>query len=115
MSSSLDSIYKKMASSLEQSGAGNLHEPAHRPDSARHISPVVAHELNNILTIVQGYADRLLLKHHEDAALQPHLKLISEAAKRATTIVREATPPSVIPDAAARPSQNLQSPQQPSA
>jgi signal transduction histidine kinase len=115
MSSSFDSIYKKMASSLEQSGAGSLRETAHRADPARHISPVVAHELNNILTIVQGYAERLLLKHHEDMALQPHLKLISEAAKRATTIIREATPPSVIPGAAARPNQNLQSPQQPAA
>jgi hypothetical protein len=41
---------------------------------------------------VQGYAERLLLKHHEDPALQPHLKLISEAAKRAATIVRDSTP-----------------------
>lgn len=109
MSSSLDSIYKKMASALEPGGAGNLRE------QTRHISPVVAHELNNILTVVQGYADRLLVKHQADATLQPHLKLISEAAKRATTIVREATPQiaNAIPGAT-RPNQNLQSPQQPS-
>ena len=88
--SNYDSIYKKLASSLEHGGAGHAHEA--KFDPARHVSPVVAHELNNILTIVQGYAERLLLKHHEDAALQPHLKLISEAAKRAATIIRDATP-----------------------
>jgi nitrogen-specific signal transduction histidine kinase len=84
--SSFDSIYKKLASSLEQGGTGHAHES--KFDPACHIAPVVAHELNNILTIIQGYADRLLLKHEKDAALEPHLKLISEAARRATTIVR---------------------------
>ena len=54
---------------------------------------VVAHELNNIVTIIQGYADRLLLKHGENPALETHLKLISEAARRATAIVRDASPP----------------------
>lgn len=86
--SSYDSIYKKLASSMEHGGAQEA-----KYDSARHVSPVVAHELNNILTIVQGYADQLLHKHHQDAALQPHLKLISDAAKRAAVIVRDATPP----------------------
>jgi light-regulated signal transduction histidine kinase (bacteriophytochrome) len=91
--SSYDSIYKKMASSLEQGGGGHLHESSQKFDPARQVSPVIAHELNNILTIVQGYADRLLLKHAENMTLQPHLKLISEAARRAATIVRDATPP----------------------
>lgn len=82
-----------MASSLEQNGAGHVQEPSHKFDQSRHIAPIVAHELNNILTIVQGYADRLLIKHGGEPALQPHLKLISEAARRAGTIIREATPP----------------------
>ncbi|HXE43518.1 MAG TPA: histidine kinase dimerization/phospho-acceptor domain-containing protein, partial [Candidatus Baltobacteraceae bacterium] len=88
--SSFDSIYKKLTSSLEQGGAGHAHKTEFDP--ARHIAPVVAHELNNILTIIQGYADRLLLKHGKDVALEPHLKLISEAARRATTIVRSSVP-----------------------
>jgi hypothetical protein len=90
--SSYESIYKKMASSLE-SGEGSPHEPAPQYDPSRHVAPIVAHELNNILTIVQGYADRLLLRHGEDPALLPHLRLISEAARRAANVVREATPP----------------------
>ena len=99
-----------MVSSPEPGGAGNLR------GQTRHISPVVAHELNNILTIVQGYAERLLFKHPENAALQPHLKLILEAARRATAVVREAAPQNVnVIPGAARPNQNLQSPQQPAA
>ena len=87
--SSLESIYKKMAS-LEPGGAGKLHEAAH---SAEPLPRAVAHELNNILTIIQGYADRLLLKHKENPALQPQLQLISESARRAVALVREAMPP----------------------
>ncbi|MGH7951150.1 MAG: histidine kinase dimerization/phospho-acceptor domain-containing protein [Limisphaerales bacterium] len=81
---------QKMAS-LEQ-GVKHISQ---KLDPTRHISPVIAHELNNILTIIQGYADRLLFKHGDDQALQPHLKVISEASRRAATIVREATPPTM--------------------
>src|SRR4051812_15878362 len=88
--SSFDSIYKKLASSLDEGGAGHVHES--KFDPARHIAPVVGHELNNILAIIQGYADRLLLKHEKDPTLEPHLKLISEAARRASTIVHSSVP-----------------------
>jgi nitrogen-specific signal transduction histidine kinase len=91
--SSYDSIYKKMAESLEHGSSGFTHEPAHKLDPARHIAPAVAHELNNILTVIQGYSDRLLLKYIDDPALQPHLKLISQASQRAAAVIRDATPP----------------------
>ncbi|HEX3889502.1 MAG TPA: hypothetical protein VHX90_01515, partial [Verrucomicrobiae bacterium] len=65
-----------MAPPPGRNGAGSLHE------TARHISPKVAHELNNILTVVQGYSDCLLFKHREDAALQANLKMISDASRR---------------------------------
>jgi signal transduction histidine kinase len=91
--SSYESIYKKMSSSLERNSDGSLRESASKYDPARHVAPVVAHELNNILTIVQGYAERLLLRHGDDPELAPHLKLISEASKRAAAVVRDATPP----------------------
>jgi His Kinase A (phospho-acceptor) domain len=92
MTSSLDSIYKKMASSLD---AGSGHESTSHFDPAKHVSPGIAHELNNILTIVQGYADRLLVKHPDDKTLQSQLKLISEAARRAAIIIRDATPQNI--------------------
>ena len=69
-------------------------EPSQTFDPTRHIAPNVAHELNNILTIVQGYADRLLLRNATNANLMPDLKLISEAARRAATVIRNAKPPS---------------------
>jgi nitrogen-specific signal transduction histidine kinase len=91
--SSVDSNYKKMAAALEQGGAENA-PPSQKSDPARQVPRDIAHDLNNILTIIQGYADSLLLKHGKDPKLAPHLKVISEAAKRATIIVRDATPSS---------------------
>jgi hypothetical protein len=91
--SSVKSIQKNTAAQLEQGGIENRSEPDLKFDPACHVAPVVAHELNNILTIVQGYADRLLLRHSDDPALLPQLKMISEAARRAAGVVRKATPP----------------------
>jgi len=89
-------IYKKMAS-LEQSGVGRFQETACKFDSAWQMPRTVVHELNNILGIIQGYADRLLLKHGEDPALQPQLRMIFESARRAAALIREAAPPARNP------------------
>jgi hypothetical protein len=91
--SSHDSIQNNVPATLEPEGtaSGRASHPGFDP--TRHMAPAVAHELNNILTIVQGYADRLLLHHGGDPALMPHLKQISEAARRAAGVVRKATPP----------------------
>jgi signal transduction histidine kinase len=94
--SSSEFIYKKMAS-LEQSGAGRFQETACKFDSGRQMPQTVVHELNNILTIIQGYADRLLLKHGEDPALRPQLRMIFESAKRAAALIRETTSPAQNP------------------
>jgi light-regulated signal transduction histidine kinase (bacteriophytochrome) len=91
MTSTLDSIYKKMAPAIDGS-LTHGHESSTAFDPAKHVSPVIAHELNNILAIVQGYAERLLMRHPDDANLQSSLKLISESARRAATIIRDATP-----------------------
>ena len=90
MSTSFDSIYQKLASSLEQNGAKQSSET--RFDPLRQISPAAAHELNNIIAIIMGYSERLLLKHGADPALEPHLKLIIEATRRAAKLVQESTP-----------------------
>jgi hypothetical protein len=74
---------------MDQSGIG-AHEM--RFDPARHVSPVVAHELNNIIAIIMGYGERILAKGVGDGANEAHLKLIIEAARRAATIVRDSTP-----------------------
>jgi signal transduction histidine kinase len=89
-----ESTQIKPVSPLETGAPASRREMNQLFDPARHIGPVVAHDLNNILTIVQGYADRLLLRHATNPALMPDLKLISEAAKRAATVIRNARPPS---------------------
>lgn len=91
MTSSIESIYKNKNSSRDDRSTPAA-EPAAEINLARHVSPGVAHELNNILTIVQGYAERLMMKYPNDAALQPQLKSISDAARRAALIIRDCTP-----------------------
>jgi signal transduction histidine kinase len=83
--SSFESTDKKMASPLQPNGGEN-----HRPDSDQHMSLTLAHELNNLLTVVQGHADRLFVNHQEDTILAPTLKKISDAAHRAAELVRNA-------------------------
>jgi len=73
-------------------GAEHSAEPAQKSDPGRHLSPAVAHELNNMLTIIQGYAENLLLLHGKTPALETHLHHIAEAARRATKVVRNALP-----------------------
>ena len=90
MSSSFDSIYKKLSSSLEHGGAGHAHEA--KIDPVRHVSPVVAHELNNLFTIIHGYTEQLLRKHGGDPAMEKPLKRVIEASCRAADIVRAAMP-----------------------
>lgn len=73
--------------------SAHLPEGALQFDPEKHVSPGVAHELNNILAIVQGYTDRLLVKYADNGALQSDLKLVCDAARRAAAIIRDATPP----------------------
>ncbi len=84
-----------MASPLPTSGGENRHA-----DSDRHISATLAHELNNLLTVVQGHAERLFLKHQDDTALASNLKTISEATRRAAELVRNAPKIDLSPPAA---------------
>lgn len=95
--SSFESLDKNTDSPLQTNGGEN-HTP--RSDSDRHISATLAHELNNLLTVVQGHADRLFFNHREDAALASNLKKISEAAHRAAELVRNAPKPNLDSPAA---------------
>jgi signal transduction histidine kinase len=61
--------------------------------AARHIGREVAHELNNILTIIRCYTEELLAVHSNDPHLQRDLKLISENAQRAAAVIRTARAP----------------------
>jgi signal transduction histidine kinase len=87
-----------MASPLSQDGGEN-HQEKRKPDADRHISLTLAHELNNLLTVVQGHAERLFAKHREDSVLASNLKTISDAAHRAAELVRNAPKPDFSPPA----------------
>ena len=91
--SSLENIYLKMSPTLESGALSNLHPEAANPDAQKQVGREVAHELNNVLTIVRGYADRLIMKHGENPALRPELQLISDNARRAERVIRAASQP----------------------
>jgi nitrogen-specific signal transduction histidine kinase len=91
--SSLENIYEKMTPNNSSTSFASLHPQPAVPESSLKISREVAHELNNILTIVRGYADRLIMKHGDNPALRPELKLIADNARRAASVVRTASQP----------------------
>jgi signal transduction histidine kinase len=85
----LESLDKKMASPPQPGGAENRQENR-KAEADRHISSTLAHELNNLLTVIQGHAERLCLKHQEDSALASNLKTMADATRRAAELVRNA-------------------------
>ena len=90
---SLDSIYQKLTPELRSASLVHLLPQTAPADADRNISRDVAHELNNVITIIRGYADRLILKHGDNPALRPELQLISDNARRAANVVRVASQP----------------------
>ena len=80
-----------MAPGADSARIGHLPHEQPLNDNQRQISREVAHELNNVFTIIRGYADRLLLKHGANAALRPELQLIADNARRAEKVVRAAS------------------------
>ena len=97
--SSLENIYQKMSPMLEPAKLASLHHETQHPDTQKQVGREVAHELNNIFTIIRGYADRMLIKHGENPALRPELLLISENVKRAESLIRHSTYPRSRPTA----------------
>jgi signal transduction histidine kinase len=87
MISSLESIYQKMTSANGLDAANPPGEPVPRGQ----IGGDVAHELNNVITIIRGYAERMMLRHGENPALRQDLQLITDNARRAEKVVRAAS------------------------
>ena len=83
----------KMTPTLEPAALASLHPEGPHPDHQKQVGREVAHELNNILTIIRGYTDRIIIKHGQNPALRPDLQLISENVRRAEQVIRRATPP----------------------
>ena len=79
-----------MVPAVEPATPAQLHHEPLFPEPPRQISRELAHDLNNILTIIQGYADRMILKHGNNPALHPDLLIISKNARRAVSAIRQA-------------------------
>jgi PAS domain S-box-containing protein len=62
---------------------------AQKLESIGQLAAGVAHDFNNILTIIQGHADRLLGQYDGDADVTEPLKLVSAAAKRGSSLTRQ--------------------------
>ena len=61
---------------------------AQKLESVGQLAAGVAHDFNNILTVIQGYSECLLARGQEPATAGP-LKQISDAAKRAAALTRQ--------------------------
>jgi two-component system, cell cycle sensor histidine kinase and response regulator CckA len=62
---------------------------AQKLESIGQLAAGVAHDFNNILTIIQGHADRLLGQFDGDRNVTEPLKLVSTAAKRGSSLTRQ--------------------------
>jgi PAS domain S-box-containing protein len=62
---------------------------AQKLESVGQLAAGVAHDFNNILTVIQGYSECLLVKCQGDQQTAGPLKQISDAAKRAAALTRQ--------------------------
>ncbi len=62
---------------------------AQKLESVGQLAAGVAHDFNNILTVIQGYSDRLLAQCSHDPPVAAQLKAIHDAAKRAAALTRQ--------------------------
>jgi len=62
---------------------------AQKLESIGQLAAGVAHDFNNILTIIQGHSDRLVEKCAREHAVAEPLQQISAAAKRASSLTRQ--------------------------
>jgi PAS domain S-box-containing protein len=62
---------------------------AQKLESVGQLAAGVAHDFNNILTVIQGYSDSLITRASDEAFRVRAAKHISDAARRAATLTRQ--------------------------
>jgi signal transduction histidine kinase len=89
--STLEQIYKKMEP-LRENSTTTSNEKKAPVVTPKQMGREIAHELNNILAVIQGYADHLILKNR-DLPTREELQIISENSRRAVKLIRTSVPP----------------------
>src|SRR6266566_5228878 len=62
---------------------------AQKLESVGQLAAGVAHDFNNIITVIQGYSEFLLARCKDDETFSKALKQIGDAAKRAASLTRQ--------------------------
>src|SRR5438045_107283 len=72
-----------------QNPAASRRGPAQNLESVEHMASGIAHEFNNILTIIQGYTTLLLTQRQLPPDVAEPIEMIAKVSERAAFLTRQ--------------------------